>query len=169
MKNCILIVLIFYSIFISCSRNKIINENLISAEEMINTDIVKAQQLLDSINPEIISDRFNQSYYFLLLAEADYKNNVLSLNNDSLLEISIQYYRKHDNKILEGRALLNKGRVWNKANMEEEALKYYLQALDVLGSTKEYSLLTKLYDDLGNIYLNQGLYKDALHMYKLWS
>lgn len=168
MRNYIDIILIcsFLSCFFSCKDSHKENNTFKRIETTIDINPDLALQMLDSLYSKIDTSGYNKSYYHLLSAEIDSKKNRLNLKNDSLLELSYKYFHSKGLQKEEARILILKGRIWGDLNLYIDALNYYYRALDILDNSNHYASLSQLYDDLGNIYINQGLYNQALLMYK---
>lgn len=114
--------------------------------------------------------RFSESdkvYYGLLLTQATDKNYLPLLPCDSLVDVALDYYDEGDG-MLRAKALLYKSRIQESMDMPKEAMDNCFAGLKELGSSpKEFRVKSKLYENLGGIYLKQNLDEKALQMFKL--
>jgi tetratricopeptide (TPR) repeat protein len=82
-----------------------------------------------------------------------------------LIDLAIQHPDRKKDKELLAEAWLYKGRIWNKLREPDEAIGSYHKALDILGKENHTKIMSKIYDDMGNIYKEQDLYEKALEMF----
>ncbi|MCD7900664.1 MAG: tetratricopeptide repeat protein [Bacteroides sp.] len=160
----ILPLLTLISIIYSCHQNECIHPQLSVIETMIDIDVQKASLALSNIKKENIKNEFNKHFYDLLNVGLKFRQSELTLKDDSLLELAVCYFRNINNGVFEAKSLLYRGKIWRKIGDDEFALPLYLRALDLSEETTNYETLTKIYDDLSNIYINQGMYNEAITM-----
>ena len=111
------------------------------------------------VDPLRLSDA-DRAHYYLLLTEALDKC-YQTPRSDSLISAAIHYYKgKHDPNRL-AKAWYYKGRILQDQNMPLQAQDAYLEASNVEGVT-DYSLLARLYNHLGSLYLYQDVYEKAI-------
>jgi tetratricopeptide (TPR) repeat protein len=162
---------IFYSLIAllllsSCGKSNEIDPVLPEIEALIETQPDSALVLLEAMQPYHSVGQRNQAYYYVLLTEAKYKNRASLLSCDSLIDIALNVLNKKTDKELLAKAWLCKGRIWRELKEPENAIQSYYKALHLLDNEKGYTeTVSKIYYNLGDMYMDQGLYKDALKMY----
>jgi len=157
----ILITLLSIS-FISCSHTP--NE-LKVAEQIMEEHPDSALHILQKISPEKYSSDANRALYGILLYQALDKN-YMSLQPDSLINFSIDYYQKQNNKVRLGMCHLYKGRSYQNKYKYELAASEYLKALDDLKAESDYNILGEIYSNIGLICSYQQQYKEAREKYQ---
>jgi len=136
------------------------------AEQLMETNPDSALHLLQRVHPDKIMIDADRALYGLLYFQALDKKK-LTLQPDSLLNFSLNYYlSKNDNSRL-ANCYFYKGRMYKNAQRYDEATLLYLKALDYLQNKKDYALLGKIYADMGDICSIQKDYKEALKKYQL--
>ena len=159
----ILIITLLALSFTSCSDTP--NE-LKAAEKVMENHPDSALHILQKLHPEKYSTYANRALYGLLLFKALDKNN-LPLQPLSLLDFSIDYYTRQDDKIRLGDCQLYKGRAFLSKNKYEQATSEFLKALDNLKSEPDYNILGEAYSDMGKICSLQQQHKEAREKYQL--
>lgn len=164
--TCLSVILctVFCCAFVSCGKRCMDNFELLRAEALMDVFPDSSYHILCSLSPDGLP-KSEQMFYTLLLAEAIDKNMFSLLSCDSLLDEAIQYYGCGINC---AKALLYKERILSGMNMKEEAMKYCFEALrELTGNNKEeLKVEGMLYEDLGNLYLNQSLLDDGVDMFR---
>lgn len=150
-------------ILVSCSGKRIGNPRLLRADTLMELLPDSSYSILRSLSPDGLS-RSEQMSYALLMAEATDKKLLSLLPCDSLLDEAIRYYGKGVNR---AKALLYKGRILAKMKMYGEAMQCCFDALKELSGTDESELKIRgiLYEDLGNLYLEQSLFDEAMEAF----
>lgn len=119
-----------------------------------------ALRILQKLRPEKYSSDANRALYGLLLFEALDKNH-MSLQPDSLINFSIDYYLKKEDKLHLAMAYFYKGRKLKyKTEYEKAAIEYY-KSIDNCNPNYHKLLLGKIYEDLAVISYIQSEYKEA--------
>lgn len=137
-----------------------------TVEQIIENHPDSALHILQKLHPEKYSTYANRALYGLLLFKALDKND-LPLQPLSLLDFSIDYYTRLDDKIRLGNCQLYKGRTYLNKNKYEQATSEFLKALDNLKSERDYNILGEVYSDMGKICSLQQQYKEAREKYQL--
>ena len=150
-------------LLVSCSQ---IPNELITAEQLLETAPDSALHILQRINPAQYKNDEHKALYGLLYIHA-LDNKFLPLKPDSLLDFSIDYYQKHTNKDRLAACYLFKGRSCKAALEYEKAMEYYMKGLDKLQDSKNFKLLGRLNFDLGYINSIQNDYIQARQKYKI--
>ena len=156
----------------ACTSPKVAN-TLVCADSLLSCN--SSQQAFDtlkSINPSSLWWGRDNAYYVLLYTQAQYKT-FDSIEDDSLINIAVRYYRDgHDLEKLT-RSYLYKGAVLGEMGLRREAINWYKEAEQVAVSTDYLTLglintrLAELYD---KSYIENGedieRYKTALGYYR---
>lgn len=108
----------------------------------------------------------DRSHYYILLTEARHKNGISLIDSDTLIDLALAHLHRKGDPLLLSRAYLSKGRIWNELDKPEQASKTFLEGIDLLKDEKNVpDMLGKLYDELGNTYLYESLFKEALEIF----
>lgn len=138
---------------------------LIEAENLMEERPDSAYAILNKIeNTNLLSEK-DHAIYCLLLTQAQ-DLNYITHTSDSLIKIAANYFEKHDDKPRTTLANYYLGRVNSDLHDALQAQEYYLKALEMGESSKDYTLLIKIYNNLGTLYAYQDLNDMALPMYK---
>lgn len=148
--------------FTGCSKTP---NDLKIVEKIIEHHPDSALHILQKLHPEKYGSSANRALYNLLLFEALDKND-LPLQHNSLLDFSIGYYTKQNDKIRLGSCYLYKGRSYLYKNKYEQATSEFLKALDNLEIEPDYSILGEVYSDMGKICSQQQQYSQAREKYQ---
>ena len=155
---------IFYLLFAvmlittSCSHT---NKQLLQAEQLVETSPDSAMAILNTYNYNSLSDKDKALYGLVYIRIRN--NKFLSLEPDSFLNFSLNYYYKRPEGDYLSTTLLYIGRKYKYNLMYDKATEYYLKAFDKLKNTENYLLLARLNLDLADIHYNQkdfGLARD---------
>ena len=165
--RCLIQYIIYYFILpfwvYGCNTHHKYMSELRQIDSLIYSEPQQALTLLQELTLDSFSDKEERAYYGLLLAHATDRNERNLLPCDSLLNLAIDYYNKGFNK---GRSLFYKARLLTAMGMEDEALGYYFSSLKEFGNTpREIRFKGMVHEDLGNIYFDQAIYKEALEKY----
>lgn len=131
-----------------------------TAERLIETAPDSALQILRNVTYDKSLSAAERANYGLLLFEALDKT-YQPLKPDSVLNFSIDYYKRKRNSEKLAKGYFYKGRLYNYAYQYENATKLYILALDNLKGSNDYDLLAKVYSDLGHISVIQNEFTDA--------
>lgn len=138
---------------------------LIEAENLMEERPDSAYAILNKIeNTNLLSEK-DHAIYCLLLTQAQ-DLNYITHTSDSLIKIAANYFEKLDDKPRATLANYYLGRVNSDLHDALQAQEYYLKALEMGESSKDYTLLIKIYNNLGTLYAYQDLNDMALPMYK---
>lgn len=166
-RTYILYSLVAFVILLSCSK-KDGKDILLKAEGLIQEHPDSALILLKSVeNPDNLK-KDQRADYYLLLADAKYKNEI-SLYGDSTLNEPVEYFSKtNDSKkttlsyFLRNKAFFDFAR---GAGNPEQAMYDALEAKKYSQKSGDY-LLGHIYIDIGDVYYTGDYYTDALDNYK---
>jgi hypothetical protein len=131
MKNALLIILgaILAVISFSCTSHEV-KEKLAVSEEIMMSQPDSALTLIESIDPKQLHTDKDEALYGLLYTMATLKNN-LPLQNDTLINYSVEYFDKKSDKKHLAMSLCYQGIVQQLSGYTYSALLSYLHALDV--------------------------------------
>jgi len=158
---------LFLSIFClwltGCS---VVPNELKTVESIMETHPDSALHILQHLTPDKYKSESNRALYGLLLFHALDKND-MKMQPDSLIDFSISYYlHQNDNSHLAA-CYFYKGHMFMHAQCYDKAKALYLKALDNLQNNKDYTLLGKIYADMGDISAFQLDYQESMKKNKL--
>jgi len=130
------------------------------AEQVMEAHPDSALHILQKLQPVKYDSDANRALYGLLLFQALDKN-YMPLQPDSLINFSIDYYLKQEDKPNLAMAYFYKGRELNyKTEYEKASIEYY-KSIDNCNTNSDYLLLGKIYGDLAAISHMQREYKES--------
>ena len=130
------------------------------AEQVMEVHPDSALHILQRLPQEKYCSEANRALYGILLFQALDKN-YMSLQPDSLIDFSIDYYLKQENKPRLAMAYFYRGRKLKyKTEYEKASIEYY-KSIDNCNPNSDYLLLGKIYGDLAIISLYQEGFKEA--------
>lgn len=130
------------------------------AESCMNTRPDSALHLLQTLEDSLSSfPEETRMYYHLLCIQAKDKQYI-NHTDDSLINRIVDFYKNRNeaNKLM--MAYYYQGSVYRDMNDAPRALKAFLQAVDI--STPDNDLLPKAYNQMGSLFMYQGLYDEAI-------
>lgn len=160
-QNFVILFCVFF--FTGCS---FFPSEIKTAERLIETAPDSALQVLKNINYDESLSSAERANYGLLLFEALDKT-YQQLKPDSVLNFSIDYYKRKRNSEKLAKGYFYKGRSYNYTYQYENATKLYMLALDNLKGSKNFDLLAKVYSDLGHISVVQSEFKEAREKFEI--
>ena len=156
---------VFVLLLVGCTQ---IPNELKIAQEMLETKPDSALHILQKINPSHYKSESSRALYGLLLFQALDRNNQ-TLQPDSVLDFSVNYYQQKNQKRELAIGYIYKARIHKKAQRFDQATVLYLNALDILRNSDESYFLGKINSDLGDICSIQKEFDQALLKYQLAS
>jgi len=145
----------------SCSSTP---DELKIAEHLIASRPDSALTILQTIRPQNIKLDSHIALYCLLINKALSKTDKYPAS-DSTINISINYYKKINEKERLIECYFYRGRLFMHLKKFDEATNMFLKALDNKSETKHDDLWAELYQDLGNIRYIQHEYLNAREKY----
>ncbi|MDR0972766.1 MAG: tetratricopeptide repeat protein [Prevotellaceae bacterium] len=150
-----LLCLIAPAAFVGCTRRA--SEPLPAlpqAEALIYTHPDSALRLLERLSSSAArAGREDRATWCLLMTHALYKN-YRPIADDSLLNIAADYFLRRNDPHRKAEVLYLKGILHDTWNRKEEAIRYFLQALEYHPQIPDdYRLLQRIYTGIANIYL----------------
>ncbi len=138
---------------------------LIEAEKVMKERPDSALLILNNMeNIDQLSEKGHATYCLLLTQAQDL--NYITHSSDSLIKIAATYFEKHKDPHKTSLAYYYMGRVNADLYDALKAQEYYLRALEVGESTKDYHLLARICNNLGTLYNYQDIYDMALPIQK---
>lgn len=161
-----LILWIGLSLFTAC-RQSDCPPLLTTADSLCNTRPDSAITWLESIQDSIASASEPIQMYYLLLRIKAHDKAYLRHTSDSLILSLVKYYQ-HNNRQRLPETLYYAGRVYSDLKDAPRALEYYQKAIDILkkGNSQDWNLLSRLYSQVGKLYLYQEIPVYAYKAYK---
>ncbi|MEY8486643.1 tetratricopeptide repeat protein [uncultured Parabacteroides sp.] len=152
-------------LFMSACNNHPQAPMLLEAEKIIEEQPDSALSILNKIeNVNQLSEKDHATYCLLLTQAQDL--NYITHTSDSLIKIAATYFEKNKDKPCSMLAYYYLGRVNSDLQDALQAQEYYLKALEIGDDSKDYTLLIKIYNNLGTLYAYQDINDMALPMYK---
>lgn len=151
--------------FYACDR-KPYPQSLIIADSLASIQPDSAIALLKTLEDNIKTEpESTQMYYQLLCIKANDKAYIRH-TSDSLILLVLHYYiEKRDERHLP-EAYYYAGRVYRDLEDAPQALDYFEKAIDALPINEGYQLKSKIYSQMGTLFLYQKTYDEALKMFK---
>jgi len=154
----------FLLLCLSLAACSLMPNELKQTESLIETAPDSALHILQHLTPDKYTSDESRALYGLLMIQALDKK-LLPLKPDSLLDFSIAYYQEHPDKDRLATCYLYKGQIFKYAFRYEDAISWYLRALDVLENKDNNILLGRINYNIADIYLYQREYNQATKKY----
>ena len=153
---------VFVLLLVGCTQ---IPSELKLAQEMLETKPDSALHILQKMTPNDYKSESSRALYGLLLFQALDRNNQ-TLQPDSVLDFSVNYYQQKNQKRELAIGYYYKARDFKKAQRFDQATVLYIDALDILKNSEDYYFLGKINSDLGDMCGIQRDDKESLNKYK---
>lgn len=137
---------------------------LVAADSMMWSNPDSALLVLEQIPDSRELRGEERALYALLLTQARYKSCVL-LENDSLIQIAVDYYEGGGKQERLAQAYFYWGCVYMENKEFPKAISLYLKSLELMPK-KDSIFVAMLYSHLGNCYNEQDLHSTAREMYR---
>ena len=151
--------------FVSCGKR---NDGLPALQRvalLANTHPDSAMALLDSLRDSIfLQPRSVRMYYDLLTVKARDKAYIRH-TSDSLIRSVLRYYERQNDKKHLPETYYYAGRVYSDLGDAPQALNYFIRASETADG-KDYDLLSRIYSQIGTLYLYQAVYDKALPVFR---
>lgn len=155
-----LLYILSLSILFSCQSGEREVSLLHQAEQCMEAYPDSALALLEAIaSPEQMALK-DRAAYALLLTQAHDKN-YLTHQSDSLIAVAVEYYAKTKDQERKAKAYFYLGSVYRDMNMPIEAIEAFLEVLEIKEG-KEDRIAALAYGNLGDLYLEQKIYDQAV-------
>ena len=147
-----------------CNRLSQHERILVDIDSLTETNADSARRMLIGMKEEMENaDEETKAYYNLLRVKADDKAHV-EHTSDSLITAVAEYYKKHIQSGHLPEAYYYVGRVNSDLRHGERAILFYQKALLEDSIHVTVHLKSRIYAQLGYIYLRNKLYEDAITM-----
>ena len=146
--------------------NKPYSHLMSMADSLTNTNPDSAVIYLNKLKDHIeTAPRSVQMYYQLLCIKAN-DRAYIPHSSDSIILPILNYYKQTDDLHLP-ETYYYAGRIYRDLGDAPQALDYFNKTLDALPSSSDsYSLKSKVYSQIGTLFLYQDIYDEALKMFK---
>ena len=135
---------------------------LLTADTLCSTAPDSSVSLLKQLEPEMQhTDKATHTYYQLLCIKAADKAYITH-TSDSLIQEVLQYYIRKDDRRHLPEAWYYAGRVCRDLGDAPQALDYFQKAIDALPDAGEYELRSRIYSQMGTLFLYQDVYDEAI-------
>lgn len=157
----------FFFVFILSSCDSV-RDNLSEASVLINKSPESALKLLEELKDDYddMIDK-EKALYGLLLSQTLNKNDQSLLTNTHLLDFSIKYYQKKNDKKQLAHCWFYKSRACQESRNYTAATELLLETLHFEKHINDFSLYGKIYFDLGAISHFQKEPEDAIRYYEM--
>ena len=136
------------------------------ADSIVNTEPDSAVVLLDKLKDSILSEpKSTQMYYHLLSIKARDKAYIPHTSDSLILQV-VQYYENKKDKIHLPEAYFYAGRICRDLGDAPQALDYFQKAVDVSDENTDKRLVSRIYSQMGTLYMYQDIYDEAMYAYK---
>lgn len=160
-----ILILIISIIFISCQRHYTDNEVILEAEKILDNSPDSAFNLLRSIrNPQRLSTA-DYAAWCLQYTHACYKLQK-EFTSDSIIRVSVNYYRHSKLKKQSGTAFYLLGCVSELLCKKKEAMEAYKEAEKILSLTEEYKLKGLIAFNMGYVSMYEEAYNNSLRYFR---
>jgi hypothetical protein len=157
--------LLFAGIFVSCQSDYTQNETILEAEKLLNASPDSAYSLLSSItNPKQLP-KVDYAAWCLNYTNAQYKLQQ-EIKSDSLILISVNYYKNKDLPKQSGRAYYLLGYVMELQGENKKAMEAYKEAEHRLMPTEENKLKGLVQFNMGYMSMQDEVYQQSLNYFK---
>ena len=148
----------------SCDRNRMLESELIDIDSLIYEDADSAAEMLAKMKPQVKgASEAVRNYYNLLKVKTDDKTKHTH-SSDSLICAVAEYYEQQEDRHLLPEAYYYVGRVNSCIHNGEKAMLYYQRALCEDSTQVSPYLKSRIYAQMGVIYLRNNLYDEAINM-----
>ncbi len=154
---------ILSSISLSSCSSSVKNPLLLCADSLMEARPDSALFILESISSPQKLPRADRALYALLLTQAKYKNYI-PLENDSLIKTAVEYYGDRKKSLYAAKAHYYWGATYRDMGYTSFAVEEYLTAIRLMPVEDEF--LAMIYDNLAEVYKEDGLYDVAAENYR---
>jgi hypothetical protein len=146
--------------FIVLSGCSTVPNELIIAEQLIETAPDSALHILRKLNGKTIKGAYNHALYALLMSRALDKNDI-KVESDSLITLATDYFNESD-PIHAGYAWFYRARIANNRGDAKERADGLLKSKEFIYHTENYSLKGLVFGEIGNMYNDQHDYDSSI-------
>ena len=139
-------------------------EELVSVDSLCESKPDSAILLLSELSAKQYRSKSDRMYYALLKIKAS--NNLYEPQKDSTIFRIVDYFDKYGDNNKKCEAYYYLGKYYIEHNDAPYALKCFQTALDLSDNKTSLRFKSKVFNQSGWLFFDQGLYRDALLMYK---
>lgn len=148
---------------LSCGRQEV-TAVLDRAETFMQEQPDSSLHLLRTLDGARIPGASHKARYALLYSQALDKNYI-DVDNDSLIRVAVDYYKRRGDAHQKALAYFYLGRVYDNAGDETLATEAFVEAETHALQTDDHYICGLIYSYLGNLYFAQYSFEEALDMY----
>lgn len=137
-----------------------------AADTLTYTHPDSACNLLEQLKDSILTEPQSTQMYYQLLSIKARDKAYITHTSDSLIQQVLCYYEKKNDKRHLPEAYYYGGRVYSDLGDAPQALGYYQKAAELLEGGTDYKLLKVIYSQMGELFLYQDVYEEAMKSYK---
>ena len=150
----------------ACRRGShAVSSILLLADSLMQSHPDSSLQLLEAIPAPQKMGKTDRAWYALLLTQAKYKNYV-SLENDSLIQVAVDYFEKNSDRERLAKSYFYSGCVHREQEDISTAINLYLESLRTMPQGGDSVFLSMVYGHLGDCYGEQYLNSAAIDAHK---
>ncbi|MDO4185537.1 MAG: tetratricopeptide repeat protein [Bacteroidales bacterium] len=162
----LLIFLIVVCCLASCHRRPVYPPVLHEADSLINVNADSALSMLKHLEADTASwTKAARMYHQLLTVKAGDKAYHLQTSDSLMLQV-LHYYEDGGDKRLLPEAYYYMGSTYRDLNDAPRALDYYQKAIDAMPGNENLRVKSKVYAQMGTLFIYQNLYDEALRMFE---
>ena len=147
----ILVGLLIVSLLCGCRHSS--DPSLAAADSLMEEHPDSALMMLEKIEVGKMTGESNNALYYLLYTQACDKNHLI-LDNDSMIEYSVRYYKDHRDSYRLAKSYYFLGRVLYHQNRYSGAIVSFHKALELAENIKDYYLAGMACRGIADIYNN---------------
>lgn len=156
--------LLLFGMFFSCEQyNK--GQILALAEDCMETNPEKAREVLEKIPENAFDLEYQRATYAFLYTQAKHKCHI-PLENDSLINIAVNFFTIQEERHLAAKSWLYKGLVHKQCKEAEKAAEAFAMSEQWFKGVEDDQYKALLHNHYGALMFDQANYKEALVHYK---
>ena len=161
-----LTILLFLLLFLAACRPVRYPQVLLEADSLTSACPDSAVALLRGLQAEMAGERKAVQMYYRLLCIKAQDKAYIPHTSDSAVQAVLRYYEGHRNRRHLPEAYYYAGRVASDLGDAPQALDYFDKALEAMPRDGMLPLRSKVLSQMGTLFYRQGMYPEALEMYK---
>lgn len=151
----------------ACGPNRAIRTTLLEAENLMQQEPELALEMLEPLRPQRAKMSSSVEARYALLYSQTQDKCLVTINNDSLIRLAVNYFRNHGSRIDRARTYYYYGVIHHNARDIKGAMEALIKAQLEAEQTDDAYLQGLIYSELGNLYYEQYCFRDASEMYGL--
>ena len=153
-------IMLLFGVFLGChpdNRDIILRE----AEECMEISPDSVIRMFEKIDFESFDCDYQQAKYALLWTQASHKCH-LKIENDSLINVAVEYYTRHDKRHYAAKSFLYKGLLHKQRKEVEQAAEAFALSEQWFEGVEDNQYKALLYNHYGMLMNSQSNYEEAL-------